>query len=75
MNTHSKPMTVSEFSARGGRATKEKHGMKHYKSLGTKGGNATKKKYGANHYKELNKLSVAARKKKQVHSKKSVITA
>ena len=71
MNTYTteydatKPMTLKEFSARGGRMTKEKHGDKHYKQIGSKGGATTKKKYGTDHYKELNRLSVLARRKKK----------
>ncbi len=61
----SKPMTLKEFSARGGRTTKEKHGDAHFKQIGSKGGSVTKKKYGKDHYKELNRLSVLARRKKK----------
>jgi len=39
-------LTVAEAGRRGGQVTRDRHGVKFYRDIGSKGGESTKKRYG-----------------------------
>lgn len=57
-------ITVEQAGSRGGKATRDKHGLEYYTNLGKQGGAATSAKYGPDHYRELGQKGGAKTKEK-----------
>lgn len=64
-----KKIDFTEFSRKGGNATKEKHGSDFYRKIS--GGSKVLEKYGKDHYKRMSQKSIEARKKKQEEKNKN----
>jgi general stress protein YciG len=58
---NSRPMTVSEAGAKGGKKTAEKHGSKHYQEIARKGGQKAREILGREHYVNAGRKGAAAR--------------